>query len=152
MSFSPQNPGGYPLGYPLKYRQLAGAVGCVAQPTAAARISARASRCECLIWPKLSADIWMCSDHLYSKQYWPPNAIKSPPAPCWVLFLVYIPYRRNHPSLANPFNQDGFVDDSDFDNKRPELREANFIEKVLKKVSYDLCLSFYIPPEHVLFC
>ncbi|KAA1069527.1 hypothetical protein PGT21_027206 [Puccinia graminis f. sp. tritici] len=40
--------------------------------------------------------------------------------------------------LANPFDTDGFVDDSDSDcsdDEGPELREANVIEKVLKKPS-----------------
>ncbi|KAA1100568.1 hypothetical protein PGTUg99_023591 [Puccinia graminis f. sp. tritici] len=41
--------------------------------------------------------------------------------------------------MANPFDQDGFVDDSDSnysDNKGPAVREANAVEKVLKKVDY----------------
>ncbi|EFP86184.1 uncharacterized protein PGTG_12140 [Puccinia graminis f. sp. tritici CRL 75-36-700-3] len=41
--------------------------------------------------------------------------------------------------MANPFDQDGFVDDSDSDNSEnegPEIMEANVIKKVLKKVDY----------------
>jgi hypothetical protein len=48
--------------------------------------------------------------------------------------------------LANPFDTDGFVDDSDSDcsdDEGPELREANVIEKVLKKVSYDLLFIIF---------
>jgi hypothetical protein len=50
--------------------------------------------------------------------------------------------------MDNPFDTDGFFDDSDSngsDNKGPELREPNVIEAILKKVSF-FHLVGYIPP------